>query len=87
MNKKKWDSFEKAIQKEELNSRFNKAPCIAILTGPTIMIEAWVYIASKKSGIDMDWGFIGGRACVYALGDSERAYQAICENQPFNMTP
>lgn len=85
MNKKRWESLEKEVRRGKLHARFHNAPCVAILSGPTIVIEACVYIASKKSGIDMDWGFIGGRAFVYSLGDMEKSHNALCDAKLINL--
>ncbi len=38
-------------------------------TIPSNSMEAWVKSVAADSGQDVDWHFVGGRACVKTLGD------------------
>ena len=59
---------------------------IAILAGSSLVIEAIVFEASKDSGIPMDWHYCGGRAAIYALGDAEKAKEALGMAYPTCLT-
>jgi len=81
-SKKLFSAINFRLQKSKMPPRFNKAKYVAMLSGPSICIEAIVFSACKDSGIDMDWCFLGGRAIVYSLGDVEESKKAI-----FHATP
>lgn len=40
-------------------------------------LEPWVRKIAAKSGQQVDWNWAGGRACVYALGDIQKAREAL----------
>lgn len=70
-------AFEKATKASKFSERFRNANTVAVLAGPDVVIEAIVQRASRKSGIEMDWCYQGGRAFVQALGDARKAKSAI----------
>lgn len=77
-----FEKLEEEVRASKLAAKFTNAPVVTILAGPAIIVEAILYKASKNSGIPMDWGFIGGRAYVYALGDTNKAAEAIRDVWP-----
>lgn len=40
-------------------------------------IEDYVVEASRQSLQPMDWLYVGGRACVFVLGDEDKAIEAL----------
>lgn len=48
-------------------------------TIPSCSMEEWVKQVASRSGQKVDWHFMGGRACIFALGDIEAVKQAICD--------
>ena len=46
------------------------------------LLEEWVKDVAKLSGQEVDWGFIGGRAIVSAIGDLEKVHQAMEQLRP-----
>jgi len=80
-----FQKLEDAVKASKLGHKFTSAPVVAILSGPSIVIEAIVYKASKNSGIPMDWGFSMGRAFVHAIGDVNKAAAAIRDVWPCRM--
>lgn len=71
------DKAYKLLQKTKLDSKFENAPTVAMLSGPAIVIEAIVAKAQADTGIEMDWGYSSGRAFVHALGDAKKARSAL----------
>ena len=51
-------------------------------TIPSNAMEGWVKQIAEKSGQQVDWHFVGGRARVLALGDIEKVNTAIQELMP-----
>ena len=82
MQTKTLKKLKSLLRNSKLSSKFNSAECVAILHGPSVVIEAVVFTASEKSGIPMDWGYCGGRAAVYALGDATKARSALASALP-----
>ena len=78
-------TFIRGIRKgmrQSLRPQFKNCVGVAILAGPAPVVEVIVKNAAAESGIDMDWGYIGGRAVVYALGDKRKARQALFMSFP-----
>jgi len=51
-----------------------------VLTTHTISVdgfEEWVQAVARRSGQPVDWHFVGGVACVLALGDLGKVREAI----------
>lgn len=46
-------------------------------TIPSNAMEGWVRKVAEASGQPVDWHFVGGRACVRALGDLQAVRAAI----------
>lgn len=44
---------------------------------PSNALERWVRAVAALSGQLVDWGFVGGRARIVALGDLAAVYQAL----------
>lgn len=55
---------------------------VAVLSGPSGVIEAIVKTASSRCGEKMDWYYVGGRALVKTLGDAQKAAKAIHSCMP-----
>jgi hypothetical protein len=53
------------------------APAVAVLCGPTEVIEAVVRRASDKSGLLMDWHFAGGRGIVRSWCNRDKCRSAL----------
>lgn len=70
-------ALEQYVRQSKLDKKFDAAPSVAILAGPAVCIEIIVRKAEKESGIEMDWGYVGGRAIVHALGDRKKARSAL----------
>ena len=51
-------------------------------TIPSNAMEGWVQKVAAQSGQPVDWHFIGGRACVLALGDLDAVKAAIVSLMP-----
>ncbi len=47
---------------------------VGITHGSCDLVEALVRRANSMSQHEMDWGYIGGRAIIYTLGDPDKAY-------------
>ncbi len=45
-------------------------------------IENWVQEVAKRSGQQVDWGYIGGRANIIGLGDLDKIRHTIKEMLP-----
>lgn len=52
-------------------------PFVAMLAGPSEVIEIIVQKAAKECGHAMNWGYVGGRACVRSEGNRERCRGAL----------
>lgn len=52
-------------------------PVVAMLAGPSVVVEVIVRNASLNSGHEMVWGYVGGRALVHSLGDRIECRSAI----------
>lgn len=52
---------------------------IAIVAGPSVVIEIIVKKASINCNIPMDWHYVGGRGVVYAKGTEEDIQKAKLE--------
>lgn len=51
---------------------FAKGRCAIVIAGSTmVMIEAVVKEAARVTGFEIDWSYVGGRACVQTLGDPQ----------------
>lgn len=68
--------------RQSLRPQFRNCEAIAILAGPAPVIEVIVKNAADDCGIDMDWGYMAGRAMVYALGDKAKARRALFLSVP-----
>lgn len=53
-----------------------------MLTGPAACIEIIVRKAARESGVEMDWGYIGGRAAIHANGERAKARSALYHAMP-----
>jgi hypothetical protein len=69
--------FRDAIRDAKLDDTLARCPVVAVLAGPSVIIEAMVRKAEENSGIPMDWGFVGGRAMIRANGDGDKARAAL----------
>lgn len=66
---------------------YKEGKTVAVLTGPSRLIEAIVREASR-TGPEMDWHFAAGRAIVKTLGDVDTAYkelQAVMPNEHYSV--
>jgi len=81
-------TVDKLLQTSKISPGFDKAETtVAILAGPSLVIESVVAKAEQSSGIKMDWCYQGGRAFVQALGDRKKARSAIyCAIPNSNLT-
>lgn len=46
-------------------------------TIPSNAMEGWVKKVAEQSGQRVDWHFVGGHACVLALGDIDKVKETI----------
>jgi hypothetical protein len=65
-----------------LGKKFKDCTPCAMIAGPAVVIEVIVKQASYASGIEMDWGYVGGRGLVYALGERKAARSALFSAMP-----
>ena len=82
MEAKKFIDGIKAGMVQDLGKKFKGCVPVAMLAGPAVVIEVIVKNASAESGIEMDWGYTGGRGFVYALGDRKAARSALLDSMP-----
>lgn len=82
MKTKELKKLNKAVQVSKMPLKFYKGEHVATLHGPSIVIESVVFSAVEKSKIPMDWHYFGGRAIIYALGDTKKARSALAMSMP-----
>ena len=51
-------------------------------TIPSNAMEGWVKKVAALSGQRVDWHFVGGRACVRAIGDINKVEAALAQLMP-----
>jgi hypothetical protein len=72
-----WKWLHTRIRRDRMDSAFDNAPCVAVLAGDPLVIEAVVQKAAMDSGIEMDWSYVGGRAVIRSHGDRTKCRLAL----------
>ena len=62
---------------KDMTTEQKRWPVVAMLSGPAVCIEMIVRKASEESGIEMNWGYAGGRAFIHSLGDRGQCRKAL----------
>lgn len=77
MTKAAFKKLRDRVCRGKISAKLAKEPPVAVLAGPSLIVEIIVRHASIESGIEMDWGYVGGRAIVHAKGDRRKARRAL----------
>jgi hypothetical protein len=67
MEAKAFIELIKENMQNQLDQRFNEGDAVAIMAGPSVVIEVIVRKVSADTGVELDWGYSGGRAGIYVL--------------------
>lgn len=59
---------------------YEKGECVFVGHGPSNAVERWVKRIAELSGQRVDWHYVGGRAVVLVLGDTEKVRKTISKN-------
>lgn len=61
---KQFNALHKEINASRCGKLYGKAH-VATISGPSIVIEIIVKVASVECGIPMDWNYVGGRGIIW----------------------
>ncbi len=86
MNSKIYNEFRNKVTNSPISDKMKSKPVVASLSGSCAVIECIVQEASHKSGIKMDWDYVGGRAMIHADGDPDKAREELIWCMPTGLS-
>jgi hypothetical protein len=80
-------TIRKFINESVMTDEQKEWPIVAIMAGQKEVIEVLVALAAENTGFEINWGYVGGRAVILSLGDSEKIREELYVLRPLTNHP